>query len=64
MNSRLQERLAPLKGNWAKVANIANVSPMTVYRIVWGAEHDHRMDTYRRISAAIDVVALEMQHKK
>lgn len=32
---------------------------MTVYRIASGAKFDHKIGTFQRISAAIDLVALE-----
>lgn len=64
MNTKLQERLHPLKGNWNKVAELAGVAPMTIYRIAWGHSKDHRMTTYQRISAAIDVVTLSVEAKK
>ena len=61
MNSKLQERLLPLKGKWQKVADVAGVSSMTIYRIAWGVSQDHKLTTYQKISAAIDVVALEQE---
>ena len=61
MKTKLQERLAPLRGKWRKVADVAGVAPMTIYRICWGVGHDHKFSTYQRISAAIDVVSLERQ---
>ena len=64
MGTKLQERLAPLKGKWAKVAALAGVNPMTVYRIANGAEFDHRIGTFQRISAAIDLVAMEEEAQK
>ena len=53
----------PIKGAWNKVARLAGVSPQTVYRIAWGDSHDHRLTTYQRISAAIDLVQLEESAK-
>ena len=54
----------PIKGKWAKVAEVAGVAPMTIYRIAWGESSDHRLTTYQKISAAIDLVTMEEELRK
>lgn len=59
MNDTLQSRLTPLKGQWNRIAELADVSPQTIYRIAWGEQRDHKISTYQRIEAAIDQVSAE-----
>lgn len=63
MDNELQRRLAPIRGKWAEIARIADVDPATIYRAARGEVRDHRIGTYRRISAAIDLVQLRMRQE-